>query len=70
MNAPVLFEVRTAQNGMQFGIATLNTPQTLNSLSLEMVDLLAAQLNAWAKDPHIALVVMQGAGDRAFCAEG
>lgn len=70
MNAPVLFEVRTAQNGMQFGIATLNTPQTLNSLSLEMVDLLAAQLNAWAKDPHIALVVMQGAGDKAFCAGG
>ena len=33
MTAPVLFEERTAANGMRFGIATLNSPQTLNGLS-------------------------------------
>ncbi|KAG4080856.1 hypothetical protein HA402_010027 [Bradysia odoriphaga] len=55
---------------MRFGIATLNMPQTLNSLSLEMVDLLAAQLDAWANDPGVALVVLQGSGDKAFCAGG
>ncbi len=38
--APVLFEERFTDNGMRVGIATLNAPQALNSLSLEMVDLL------------------------------
>ncbi|WMD22545.1 enoyl-CoA hydratase/isomerase family protein [Achromobacter seleniivolatilans] len=70
MNAPVLFEERTAANGMRFGIATLNAPQTLNGLSLEMVDLLAAQLDVWARDAGVALVVLQGAGEKAFCAGG
>ncbi|MCG7193921.1 enoyl-CoA hydratase/isomerase family protein, partial [Pseudomonas aeruginosa] len=45
---------------MRFGIATLNSPQTLNGLSLEMVDLLAERLEAWARDPGLALVVLQG----------
>ncbi|WP_263912527.1 enoyl-CoA hydratase/isomerase family protein [Achromobacter sp. 79A6] len=70
MTAPVLFEERTAANGMRFGIATLNSPQTLNGLSLDMVDLLAERLDAWARDPGLALVVLQGAGDKAFCAGG
>lgn len=70
MNAPVLFEERAAANGMRFGIATLNAPQTLNGLSLEMVDLLAERLEAWARDPGLALVVLQGAGEKAFCAGG
>jgi len=70
MNAPVLFEEKTAANGVRFGIATLNSPQTLNGLSLEMVDLLAERLDAWARDPGVALVVMQGAGEKAFCAGG
>lgn len=70
MNAPVLFEERAAANGMRFGIATLNSPQTLNGLSLEMVDLLAERLDAWARDPAVALVVLQGAGEKAFCAGG
>ena len=70
MNAPVLFEEKTAANGTRFGIATLNSPQTLNGLSLEMVDALAAQLDAWANDPGVVLVVLQGAGEKAFCAGG
>ena len=70
MTAPVLFEERAAANGMRFGIATLNSPQTLNGLSLEMVELLAARLDAWARDPGVALVVLQGAGEKAFCAGG
>ena len=54
MNAPVLFEERAAANGMRFGIATLNAPQTLNGLSLEMVDLLAERLPAKARAPAAA----------------
>ncbi|MEN5061332.1 enoyl-CoA hydratase/isomerase family protein [Luteimonas sp. TWI1416] len=68
--AAVLFEERAAAGGRRVGIATLNRPKTLNGLSLEMARLLDAQLVAWAKDEAIALVVLQGAGEKAFCAGG
>jgi len=35
-----------------------------------MIRLLDAQLAEWAADPAIALVVLHGAGDKAFCAGG
>ena len=70
MSAPVLFEERAAGGGRRIGIATLNQPATLNGLSLEMVDLLAERLDAWARDDAIALVMLQGAGGKAFCAGG
>jgi enoyl-CoA hydratase/carnithine racemase len=66
----VLFEERATANGMKLGIATLNAPQTLNGLSLEMARMLAARLDIWEQDPGIALVVLQGAGEKAFCAGG
>jgi enoyl-CoA hydratase/carnithine racemase len=68
--APVLFEERAALGGRRIGIATLNAPKTLNGLSLEMVRLLDTQLHAWASDKGIALVVLQGVGEKAFCAGG
>ncbi|ANN78224.1 enoyl-CoA hydratase/isomerase family protein [Bordetella flabilis] len=70
MNEPVLFEERAAQNGMRLAIATLNAPQMLNGLSLEMAHRLDERLVKWADDPAIAVVVLQGAGDKAFCAGG
>lgn len=70
MNAPVLFEEKTTANGMRLGFATLNAPQTLNGLSLEMVDLLAQRLDAWSRDTGVAMVVLQGAGGKAFSAGG
>jgi len=68
--APVLFEERRAANGMRIGIATLNAPRTLNGFSLPMAHLLLERLQAWADDAGIALVVLQGAGEKAFCAGG
>ncbi|WP_033534750.1 enoyl-CoA hydratase/isomerase family protein [Bordetella trematum] len=70
MSDAVLFEERVADNGACLGVATLNAPQTLNGLSLEMVDLLDERLQAWARDPAIAVVILQGAGGKAFCAGG
>lgn len=70
MNPPVLFEERATAGEACIAVATLNVPATLNSLSLEMVDLLAAQLSAWATDARVALVVLRGAGEKAFCAGG
>ena len=54
----------------RLGVITLNKPQALNALSLAMIEAVEPQLHAWARDEKIAAVVIQGAGDRAFCAGG
>ncbi len=65
-----LFETRAAAHGKRIGFATLNAERSLNALSFEMADLLWQQFHAWREDPAIACVVLQGAGERAFCAGG
>lgn len=71
MAEPVaLFETRAARNGAHVGRATLNAPRALNALSLEMVEALLARLDAWRDNPQVACIVLQGAGERAFCAGG
>ncbi|AWN53977.1 enoyl-CoA hydratase/isomerase family protein [Methylobacterium sp. 17Sr1-1] len=52
------------------GLITLNRPKALNALTLEMVRAMRAALDAWAADPAVTRVVVQGAGERAFCAGG
>lgn len=52
------------------GRITLNSPATLNSLTLAMVDALQAALDAWRDDPDVACLVIDGAGEKAFCAGG
>ncbi|WP_167854807.1 enoyl-CoA hydratase/isomerase family protein [Mangrovimicrobium sediminis] len=69
MSAPVLFAELDCAEG-KLGRITLNVEGTLNSLTLEMVDLLQAQLDAWAQDDSIAAVFIEGAGEKAFCAGG
>lgn len=67
---PVLFETLVARNGRGIGMITLNAEKTLNALSLEMIDLMAEQLATWSTDDSIAIVLMQAAGEKAFCAGG
>lgn len=52
------------------GLVTLNRPQALNALTLDMVRSLDARLRDWAGDSAVRCVVIRGAGDRAFCAGG
>ena len=54
----------------KIGQITLNAPGTLNALSGEMIDQMQATLESWAESDEICLVVLKGAGDRAFCAGG
>jgi enoyl-CoA hydratase len=61
----VLFERRG-----RAGLITLNRPKALNALTLGMVDAMDAQLRAWRMDNAVELVVVRGAGERAFCAGG
>jgi enoyl-CoA hydratase len=52
------------------GRLTLNRPRALNALDIHMVARLREALDSWRSDPDIAVVVMDGAGDRGFCAGG
>lgn len=67
---PVLFDELPTACGRRFGLATLNAPASLNALSLAMVQALTPALRAWGADPAIAGVVLQAAGEKAFCAGG
>ncbi|MBU1360091.1 MAG: enoyl-CoA hydratase/isomerase family protein, partial [Gammaproteobacteria bacterium] len=66
----VLFDEIPTTSGRRFGVATLNAPASLNSLSVDMVRLLTPRLRAWAADAGVAGVLLQAAGDKAFCAGG
>ncbi|MGD0967473.1 MAG: enoyl-CoA hydratase/isomerase family protein [Candidatus Aquilonibacter sp.] len=64
-----LREIVTA-SGHAFGHATLDRTASLNALNTAMIDRLTPALERWAADPGIVGVVLDGAGDRAFCAGG
>ena len=61
----ILFEKRGAA-----GIVTLNRPKALNALTHGMVVAMKAKLDEWVGDPSIGVVIVRGAGERAFCAGG
>lgn len=61
----IIFEVKRG-----VGFFTLNRPEALNALTLEMIRAMIPQLAAWQEDPSVKAVVIRGAGDRAFCAGG
>lgn len=67
---PVIFEEQPAANGCVIGVATLNAESSLNALTLEMIDLLTAQLTEWSINDKLTCVVLRGAGDKSFCAGG
>lgn len=52
------------------GLITFNRPKALNALTHNMVLLIHAQLKAWAEDDSVKTIVVQGTGERAFCAGG
>lgn len=68
--AAVLFHTEATDCGHQLGIMTLNSPKSLNALSVEMCQLLSKQLEQWQADSQIVAIVLRGAGDKAFCAGG
>jgi Enoyl-CoA hydratase/carnithine racemase len=70
MTSPVIAEELAIKNGQCIGVLTLNSEKTLNALTLEMIDLMSAQLQQWQENDNIAAVLIQGAGEKAFCAGG
>lgn len=54
------------------GLATLllNRPNALNAITQSMVEQVAKALRAWETDGAVQAVLIEGAGERAFCAGG
>jgi len=61
----ILFERRG-----RLAVVTLNRPEALNALTLEMARRMSAVLIEAAGDTAIDAVLIKGAGDKAFCAGG
>ena len=61
----VLTEVRGG-----LGIITLNRPQALNALTIDMIRQILGVLNLWERDEAVRAVLFMGAGERAFCSGG
>ncbi|XP_078084723.1 3-hydroxyisobutyryl-CoA hydrolase, mitochondrial isoform X2 [Mustelus asterias] len=68
-NASLEKEVHLAKSGCA-GIITLNRPKALNALNLSMIRQIYPQLKKWEQDDEISLVIIKGAGGKAFCAGG
>lgn len=51
-------------------VATLDNAASLNALSFEMLTKLKQQLESWHEDDAVICVVLEGSGDKAFCAGG
>lgn len=65
MTEEVLFEQRGA-----VGLIVLNRPKALNALTRDMCLAMHSKLQDWEADDTIRTVVIQGTGERAFCAGG
>jgi enoyl-CoA hydratase/carnithine racemase len=61
----VLSEIRN-----HIAFLTLNRPAALNALSLDMIVRLRTLLDEHSADPQVYAVLIQGSGDKAFCAGG
>ncbi|MBB4264824.1 enoyl-CoA hydratase/isomerase family protein [Roseospira visakhapatnamensis] len=61
----ILFE---AEDGM--GRILLNRPKALNALTLGKIREMDATLRRWADSATVKMVLIEGAGDKAFCAGG
>jgi enoyl-CoA hydratase/carnithine racemase len=70
-DAPVvLIEERPLPDGRVLAVAQLNSERSLNSLSLDMIELLLPAMRRWAADERVVAVFLHGAGEKAFCAGG
>ena len=52
------------------GVIRLNRPKAINAMTLEMSLAIDAALDRFEVDPAVALVLLEGAGERGLCAGG
>ena len=68
MNVPAVFDDVLLELRESIATITLNRPEQRNPLSASMMRDLRAALKWCRAEPSIAVIVLTGAGDRAFCA--
>lgn len=69
MTAAVEADVIVRREGAA-GILRLNRPKAINAVTLDMVRIIDGALDRFAADPQVALVLLEGAGERGLCAGG
>jgi enoyl-CoA hydratase len=52
------------------GRLTLNRPEAINALDVDMIQALTAALAAWRDDTDVQIVLIDGEGERGMCAGG
>src|SRR5579872_839208 len=52
------------------GVIRLNRPKAINAVTLEMFHDIDRALDAFEADPDVAVIVLEGAGERGLCAGG
>jgi enoyl-CoA hydratase/carnithine racemase len=52
------------------GVIRLNRPKAINAMTLEMSEGIDAALDQFEADPAVAIVLLEGAGERGLCAGG
>lgn len=66
----ILTQLQVTDCGRNIAHITLNKPSALNALDLDMVNLMSGYLQKWRDDQSIVAIVIDGAGEKAFCAGG
>ena len=64
-DAPIVSSIRNHTGDIE-----LNRPKALNSLSPEMIDLIAAALDKWRADDEVEQVLLTSTNPKAYCAGG
>jgi enoyl-CoA hydratase len=70
MNAPVSEPELIVRCEGAVGVIRLNRPKAINAMTLEMSLGIDAALDRFEADPAVALVLLEGAGERGLCAGG
>ncbi|SIN77256.1 enoyl-CoA hydratase [Agromyces cerinus subsp. cerinus] len=52
------------------GHLSLNRPESINAIDLEMMRTMTEALDGWAEDPAVSTILLDGVGDYGFCAGG
>ncbi|WP_298722081.1 enoyl-CoA hydratase/isomerase family protein [uncultured Oceanisphaera sp.] len=66
----LIIEEYPTEDGNRIGHIRLNAERSLNALTLKMIERMLSTLRAWQQDPQLVVVLLDGAGDKAFCAGG
>lgn len=66
----VLFSEHPTDDGHIIAEIKLNSERTLNALTLEMIEAILPRLKAWESDERVAAILLDSAGEKAFCAGG